>query len=81
MPDRKFTLCWDCKRATGGCRWSDSLTPVKGWYATMKRNSGGITYVVHECPEFVRDAINNGLKRYEEDDPLCKALETGTMTT
>ena len=40
------TLCWDCKRACGGCPWSMSGTaagitrtpaPVDGWQATETR--------------------------------------------
>ena len=40
---RADTLCWDCKRACGGCPWSMSGTyhgvtrkpaPVDGWTAT-----------------------------------------------
>lgn len=41
--NRADTLCWDCRRACGGCPWSASGTqngitrtpkPVKGWKAT-----------------------------------------------
>lgn len=76
--NKNFTLCWDCKNATGGCRWSDQLHPVEGWTATQTRNKcGGDSYIVHNCPEFIRDAMNYGLKRYREDDPLCKAIIDG----
>ena len=26
-------ICWDCKKSSGGCRWSTYLQPVKGWTA------------------------------------------------
>ena len=48
------SLCWSCKKATGGCSWSRSLTPIKGWNAeseTRKGNEGKyIGYRVKECP-------------------------------
>ena len=66
------TLCWDCSKATGGCRWSDKSKPVEGWNAvhTMKQNEGRpdyLTYDVYECPEFVRDAYNGGRVWYKPD--------------
>ena len=66
----KYSLCWDCKRATGGCPWSDKLKPIKGWKAiaigkTTSRPYS--TYLVEECPGFVRDAIGGGLKRYRPE--------------
>lgn len=62
------TLCWNCAHATGGCRWSDYLKPVRGWTATPTKKLlyGGAeycSYIVTACPEFKRDAYNNGLKR------------------
>lgn len=48
----KSTKCWQCaKSANGGCSWSKSFTPVKGWVAEKKTS-----YHVKECPEFVREA-------------------------
>lgn len=29
----KEALCWQCRRATGGCEWSAFLQPVPGWQA------------------------------------------------
>ena len=64
----QYTLCWDCANATGNCRWSDELKPVKGWKAipTVKDNNGKPmkSCIVVECPQFKRDAYENGLKRY-----------------
>ena len=63
----KFTLCWDCARATGKCPWSDRLVPVKGWVAEKTKPSNSkpyVSYIVRECPGFVRDALRAGLKRY-----------------
>ena len=72
------TKCWDCARATGGCSWSDFFKPVSGWIAIpTKINSHkkqfdekakvNQSYIVIECPEFLRDAYAGGLKRFEED--------------
>lgn len=63
-----YTLCWDCKNACGGCRWSDSLIPVKGWKATPTYNKCQTSYIVKECPEFIRDAQGGGLKRYRKEE-------------
>lgn len=49
--------CWTCKKACGGCRWSDKLKPVKGWVAikvkrkddTGEKNLTG--YKIISCPE------------------------------
>ena len=65
------TLCWDCANATGGCNWSDELQPVEGWkiIPTMKKAFNHPDYpscIVLECPEFKRDAIRSGMKRYKE---------------
>lgn len=65
------TICWDCQKATGGCSWSKSLTPVEGWEATLtpinitttkdrKRDKAyayrsAPGYKVKSCPEFVPD--------------------------
>lgn len=64
----KFTLCWDCQRAVEkSCRWSKSFKPVPGWDAEehKMKDVPGSTYCVKECPMFVRDAYNHGLKRME----------------
>ena len=65
------TLCWDCRKATGGCNWSDHFKAVKGWkiIPTQKIIYGGAGYkscVVLECPEFERDGAGYGLKRYKD---------------
>lgn len=69
---RSLTLCWDCARACGYCSWSSRLKPVKGWVAekTSKETHGSISssYIVYECPDFVRDAVGHGLKRYKEGE-------------
>lgn len=61
-----FQLCWDCKKALGGCPWSDSFKPVEGWGATKVNKSGAKpydTYSIYSCPEFERDAYDGGQKR------------------
>ncbi len=53
-------LCWECKRATGGCRWSADLKPVKGWDAEkviIKDFEGDIeSYKVKACPLFIPES-------------------------
>lgn len=54
------TLCWECKKACGGCSWVDSFAPVKGWQAEKNvipdKAVGGIdSYCVKACPEFTPD--------------------------
>ncbi len=57
-------LCWKCKRATGGCGWSRSGKPIKGWDAekvTLKDLEGDIrTYKIKKCPLFLPDDIRQG---------------------
>ena len=37
LPDeRKETLCWSCAKFAGGCSWSRTFTPVKGWLAVKR---------------------------------------------
>lgn len=60
----KSTLCWSCRKSTNsGCSWSRALIPVDGWKAEedhLKTNyADNQTYLVIECPEFVRDSVNN----------------------
>lgn len=65
---KHHTLCWDCAKAIGDCSWSRSLIPVKGWKAIPTFNGCPTSYIVRECPEFVRDAQCGGLKRYREEE-------------
>lgn len=61
--EQKFTLCWECAKATGGCDWSKNFIPVDGWTATptiinqvYKKGDGFkaiSSYIIHKCPEFV----------------------------
>ena len=55
---RKEQLCWTCKNATGGCSWSDSLIPVKGWCAkpTVINECDGTSfesYEINSCPNYI----------------------------
>lgn len=66
----KYTLCWDCRKACGGCSWSehDEHLPVPGWTAEetqvrMKNDVYAPSYRVDACPEFERDGIGGGTKR------------------
>ena len=59
----KEALCWQCRRATGGCEWSAFLRPVPGWKAerTFHRvKQGGAVRLaagirVAACPKFEQD--------------------------
>ena len=53
-------LCWKCRKAAGGCSWSDRLEPVEGWTAkkAVIKNSPKDyirSYEILECPEFEHD--------------------------
>ena len=65
---RMQTLCWDCANACVGCSWSRQFLPVKGWKATRTYGKTFDSYIVHECPEFVRDAYQGGVKRYKKQE-------------
>lgn len=63
----KANICFDCKKACGGCSWSaaDPVTdeirfePVKGWTAEktaqLINRTWKETYRVKACPLFERD--------------------------
>ncbi len=57
MVTMRETLCWECKKATGGCSWADSLEPVEGWEATPTEVYGETytSYCVTSCPQFKLD--------------------------
>ena len=66
------TLCWDCKKAVLGCSWSREFIPVKGWLAfqTHKGEEGRPdhdSYHVANCPEFERDAVCGGQRRWKDE--------------
>lgn len=65
----KSTLCWDCANATGNCSWSEELIPVENWTAqeVVKTEPERVytTYIVLECPEFIRDSWYYGLKKLD----------------
>ena len=68
--DNSRTICWDCRcSTTGECEWSRSLQPVDGWVAEKKNLKGveGGSYIVRECPEFVRNSWGGGTFRTEEE--------------
>lgn len=81
---KNHTLCWDCEKAVGGCSWTDhwSHKPVEGWVAEPRRlrldnNNACTSYVVRECPEFVRDAFDGGVNRLHDlnmEKELKKAM-------
>lgn len=77
--NREFTLCWDCANACGNCSWSSvPPTPVSGWIATptgakktsTDKSSG--SFIVRQCPRFVRDAVNSGMKWSEKKNTTAK---------
>ena len=51
-------LCWNCKKATGGCSWVDDFVPVIGWDATPTVvDEIEESFEIKSCPEFVEDDI------------------------
>ncbi len=61
----KYTLCWDCAKATGtmDCQWANAGKPVRGWHAekvekTVSRPYS--TYCIYRCPKFIRDSYYGG---------------------
>lgn len=57
----KATLCWDCKKATGGsdCPWANNFEPVEGWDAipemiTVTTTVQTSSFQVNNCPLFER---------------------------
>lgn len=57
--DEKFTRCWTCRNATGGCTWSHLGEPVKGWTArsTFIPSNGQYAhgYFVVSCLEYIKE--------------------------
>ncbi len=48
--------CWFCDNACGGCSWSRTLKPVKGWKAKPTSFADGTkSYKITYCPEFKRN--------------------------
>ena len=71
---KQYTVCWDCRKACGGCSWSNHWdhTPVPGWTAVetkvrMNNDVYAQSYIVLECPEFDRDGFGGGLHRVSFD--------------
>ena len=61
MSNPKPSLCWDCENSVlKGCTWHDHFEPVEGWDAEKQLVDGQISYLVKECPYFVRDAYKSG---------------------
>ena len=54
----KYTKCWTCKNACGGCSWSREFIPVDGWEAkkTFHPSNGKFaeSYYIKSCPEYER---------------------------
>lgn len=78
--NKRPTLCWDCRRALAdseGCSWSRWFEPVEGWEAEptkMRIMSGNTTdsFIVKQCPKFVRDAYDFGQRRLGEGSQWAK---------
>lgn len=69
------TLCWDCRNACGGCSWSQYFVPVKGWKAVPTYNKVSNSYIVTECPEFIRDANGGGVYRLRKEESKCQTVK------
>lgn len=53
-----WQLCETCKKACGGCSWSDRFKPVKGWDAVptiINQGNGRTTssYKIKNCPLYI----------------------------
>lgn len=46
------TLCWDCRKFSGGCPWSKSFQPVEGWDAIPREIGTTDSFCVKACPLF-----------------------------
>ena len=65
---KQEALCWQCRRATGGCEWSAFLQPVPGWQAERTfppGKAGGAVQLapgirVAACPKFERTEGSGG---------------------
>ena len=72
------TMCWQCAKAYGFCRWSRELKPVEGWEAQETHinntDSGCDSYFVKNCPEFLQDGKTTE-ERKEQRRMLEKELE------
>lgn len=59
------TLCWTCRKAYGGCSWTEvdytkkgwpiRFEPVKGWNAIPTKNEKYTSFLVVSCPEYDPD--------------------------
>lgn len=55
---QKTQLCETCKRACGGCSWSDKFEPVEGWDAVPTIINEGDGRIIHSfkiknCPLYI----------------------------
>lgn len=54
-----FQPCWTCKKACGGCSWSQNFKPIAGWTAekTFIESNGDFaeSYKIISCPEYIND--------------------------
>ena len=51
-------VCWDCKKATGGCSWVDDFKPIEGWDARPTVvDDMEQSFEIKSCPEFEEDDI------------------------
>lgn len=71
---RKTNICIDCKKACGGCSWSEidpstekqRFQPVEGWTAepAVLTDCGRVIHTFHitACPEFEADEQRKGCR-------------------
>lgn len=58
--NRSKTICFECRKACGGCSWARDFIPVEGWDATpteiyIEKAEPLCSYEVRSCPEFCPD--------------------------
>lgn len=72
--------CWDCKKALGGCSWSQDFIPVAGWEAQKTVKSGGArsdgvknppveSYRITFCPEFEAEEPRAVMEDHDTGNP------------
>ncbi len=83
---KRMTKCWDCALACGGtiggtsCPWARRLRPVPGWLAEAAKIKFGTrlmsdTFIVIDCPLFIRDGYNGGLKGLKDQKTKRKGKQ------
>lgn len=79
----KTNICFDCKKACGGCSWSERFEPVPGWKAKKVVQKSIVdkkvrvcdTYQIVSCPLFERDEKRKRNREEVTDEQFKVLLE------